>query len=98
WTQLEATAVEAVAEQTQITLIEQASQLLDAGRAAVDLRKQASAMIDLGAILLGEGKVSQATENLQRGLEIARQFKDRPLESDALTNLAAALAATGKMA
>jgi tetratricopeptide (TPR) repeat protein len=80
----------------EIKPLEQAKQLLDAARNAGDCHKQGLPLVDLGIICVQNGKIPQAIELLQRAVAIARKYEDRPLESDAQTNLATALLAAGR--
>jgi len=73
----------------EVSLLDQAK----AARQAGDCHRQGLPLVDLGIICVQNGKISQAIELLQRAVAIARKYEDRPLDSDAQTNLATALLA-----
>jgi tetratricopeptide (TPR) repeat protein len=72
-----------------------ADQLLRDARAAGDLGKQASALADLGAVYLQQGKAEPAIKALGEALAIARQLGERSREADILGNLGAVTLAAG---
>jgi len=80
----------------EVSLLDQAKALLAIARQAGDCHKQGLPLVDLGIICVQNGKIPQAIELLQRAVAIARKYEDRPLESDAQTNLATALLAAGQ--
>lgn len=75
---------------------EQAEQLLAAARKTGDRRRVATALTDLGMVVLQEGAAKQALTSFQEALALARQLGDRPLESDVLDNLGLAVLAVGQ--
>jgi tetratricopeptide (TPR) repeat protein len=72
-----------------------AERLLAAARAAGDRDGEASALADLGAVLLHGGKGEQAVAVLGEALAIVRQLGDRSRESDVLGNLGLVTMAAG---
>jgi tetratricopeptide (TPR) repeat protein len=65
----------------------QAEQLVASARAAGDRAKEGSALADLGAAYLHEGKVEKAIESLKEALSIAHGLGDRARQGDILGNL-----------
>jgi tetratricopeptide (TPR) repeat protein len=74
----------------------QAEELLAAARQAGDHRAEASALTDLGSVLLRGGDPQRALVILEEATSIAKRLADRPLENDALGQLALALVAAGQ--
>jgi tetratricopeptide (TPR) repeat protein len=72
-----------------------ADRLLKDARAAGNRQQEASALADLGAIYLQNGKAEPAIEALGQALEIAREVGDRSREIDILGNMGAVTLASG---
>jgi tetratricopeptide (TPR) repeat protein len=68
-----------------------AEAILAAARQAGSREKEATALTDLGAILLNDGDPQGAITSLEQALAIARQIGDMARESDVLGNLGMAM-------
>jgi tetratricopeptide (TPR) repeat protein len=64
-----------------------AQQLLDAARAAGDVRRQLDALADLGAAYLQEGYAEHAVKALGEALQLAADLDDRSRQSEIYSNL-----------
>jgi tetratricopeptide (TPR) repeat protein len=64
-----------------------AQQMLDAARAAGDLRRQLDALADLGAAYLHEGHAEHAVKALGEALQLATDLDDRSRQSEIYSNL-----------
>lgn len=74
----------------------QAEARLDAARLAGDVAAEASALTDLGALLVNEGAAPRAFPVLTEAVELARRLGDRAAESDAESELGRAALALGQ--
>ena len=70
---------------------QQAEEVLAAARRGGDRTKEATALTDLGILILSEGKPRDAIGVLEQALVLARQLGDAARESDILGNLGMAL-------
>jgi tetratricopeptide (TPR) repeat protein len=77
---------------------ERAEQLLAAARRAGDRRNEATALADVGVVLLSEGDARGAIGALGSALAIARELRDGARESDIVGNLGMATLAAGQPA
>lgn len=71
--------------------LQQAEGLLSAARAAGDRRREASALTDLGIVLLRGGDSARAATVLEDALRMVIQIGDRSLQGDVMGNLGLAL-------
>jgi tetratricopeptide (TPR) repeat protein len=73
-----------------------AERLLNEGRMAGDRTREVSALADLGAVCLHEGKTEEAVSWLGQALQIAKQLGDQSRESDILGNMGLVTLAAGQ--
>src|SRR5262245_32870477 len=81
----------------EVLLRQEAEELLAAARRSGDMRREASALVDLADLDRRAGALPRAIDQLQTALKITETLADAALRSDAETSLALTLLAGGQV-